>query len=109
MMLVVEGLRALREAHHHEREGIGRDLGPDDGSAGRGSGGRGRHARRTQRSDYIAYSPVDGDALDESASNQRGTVHGANLQSGKFGDSFCLDGDDYIQVPDDNRLAAPTK
>ncbi len=52
----------------------------------------------------VAYYPFNGNANDESGNANHGTVYGAQLTTGKYGNpnsAYFLDGiDDYIEIPD---------
>ena len=57
----------------------------------------------------IAYYPFNGNANDESGNGNDGTVNGATLaadRNGKTGKAYSFDGDDYIEVSDNDKLNA---
>ena len=55
----------------------------------------------------VAYYPFNRNANDESVNENNGTVNGATLTTGRFGDAdsaYSFDGDDVILVPDAEQL-----
>jgi formylglycine-generating enzyme required for sulfatase activity len=51
----------------------------------------------------VAYWKLDGDATDSAGSNH-GTIYGATPVTGQVGGALSFDGDDYVQVADDDSL-----
>ncbi|MHC4657131.1 MAG: GLUG motif-containing protein, partial [Planctomycetota bacterium] len=51
----------------------------------------------------VAYWKLDGDAADSAGSNH-GTIYGATSATGQVGGALSFDGDDYVQIADDDSL-----
>jgi len=52
----------------------------------------------------IGYYPFNGDANDKSGNNNHGQVHGATLKYGFMQDAYSFDGDDYIDIGNNQTL-----